>query len=129
MPRAIGTFASRVRMPLTGRACLAMMVHMSRDTKVPPNWDPRATIRLRVDKFELMTRVVGATTMAQRSVLIGVDRKTIGRAINGVIGEVFMASTIAALRRHEPALRACGLTPSLDELFEVVTAETQEAAA
>lgn len=79
-----------------------------------------ATIRLRVDRFELMTRIVGAATPTSRAALIGVDRKTIGRAMDGTVGEVFMVKTITALRRHTEALSACGLTPSLDELFEVV---------
>jgi len=80
---------------------------------------------LRVEKFELMTRVVGATSIVERSDLIGVHAKTIRRAMDGIVGEVFMAKTVLALRRHESELRACGLTPSLDELFEVVDAEAE----
>lgn len=100
---------------------------MSRDTRAPADRD--STIRLRLDRFELMTRVVGATTIAGRAELIGVDRKTMTRILRGHqrIGEVFMASTVTALRRRGPELAACGLTASLDELFEVV--EFAEAAA
>lgn len=96
---------------------------MPRDTDAPLDAGTNATIRLRLDRFELMTRVVGATTSAARAQLIGVDRKTIYRAIEeGTIGEVFMAQTVAALRRHSETLASCGLTPTLDELFEVVAA-------
>lgn len=97
---------------------------MSRDTDVPTRRDTPATIRLRLDKFELMTRIVGAATPTERADLIGVDRKTIYRVLDGAtsVGEVFMAQTVSALRRHSETLAACGLTPTLDELFEVVAA-------
>jgi hypothetical protein len=79
-------------------------------------------VRLRVDRFELMTRVIGKTTITGRAELIGVDRKTLRRVLHGGItpGEVFIGKTVAALRRHADTLAECGLSPSLDELFEVV---------
>ena len=110
------------RLGLTGLACPANLGHMSRDMRAPNERDTAATIQLRLDRFELMTRVVGATTVAGRAELIGIDRKTMSRILNGsqLIGEVFIAKTVAALRRHADTLGECGLTPSLDELFEVV---------
>jgi len=90
--------------------------------EVPHERGTGATIRLRGDRFELMTRIVGAATPIERARLIGVDRKTIGRVRAGAIrpGHEFMAKTVAALRLHSAALAECGLVPSLDELFEVV---------
>jgi hypothetical protein len=96
---------------------------MSRDTDVPHGGDVHATVRLRKDRFELMTRVVGAATSNSRADLLGVDRKTIYRAMQGVFGLGFMARTVSALGRHSELLAECGMTPTLDELFEVVEGE------
>lgn len=93
---------------------------MPQDVHAPHRRDAPATIRLRQDRFELMTRVIGATTPSARAKLIGVDRKTFYRARQGVFGMIFMAQTVAALREHSQVLGECGLTASLDELFEVV---------
>lgn len=102
---------------------------MSRDTDAPEDRGTPATIRLRKDRFELMTNAVGATTRVARSELIGVDVRTITRAVNGIVGEAFMAKTVAALRRHRKALKARGLNPTLDDLFEVVDIEAERVAA
>jgi len=95
---------------------------MPRDVDAPPSRDVVATIRVRRDRFDLMTRIVGATTPDARAELIGVHRRTLNRALKGRPGDKFMAQTVAALRRHSEALGACGLAPTLDELFEVVAA-------
>ena len=95
---------------------------MPRDVDAPPRRDVSATIRVRRDRLDLMTGILGATTTAAKAELIGVDRRTFNRALSGQPGEVFMANTVAALRRHSEALGACGLAPTLDELFEVVAA-------
>ena len=82
--------------------------------------DTSGTVRLRHEPFALMTRVLGCENDTQRAALIGVRPRTIRRAKDGILGEVFMARTIIALRRHSAALAECGLTPTLDALFEVV---------
>lgn len=74
------------------------------------------TIRLRPDKFDLLTSAVGADTDTARAELIGVDRRTIRRVRDGVVGEAFMAQAVAALRRQGDALSLV----TLDDLFEVV---------
>jgi hypothetical protein len=97
---------------------------MPRDTDVPHSGDVHATVRLRKDRWELMTRIVGAATPNSRADLLGVDRKTIYRAtMQGVFGLAFMARTVSALSRHSDLLAECGMTPTLDELFEVVDGE------
>lgn len=101
----------------------AIVGHMPRDADAPIDRDTSATIRIRKDRFDLMTRIAGAPTPAARAALIGVDRKTIRRALAGSVGEVFMANTVTALRRHSVTLAANGLAPTLDELFEVVAVE------
>lgn len=80
-----------------------------------------ATIRLRADKFDLMTRILGCENEPARAELIGVTARTISRARAGLIGEAFMAKTIHALRQRLPELQRYGLDPTLDELFEVTT--------
>lgn len=94
-------------------------------THAPLDRDTDVTVRLRVDRFELMTRVIGYASTAARARLIGVDRKTLRLVVTGEIapGEAFIGKTVAALRRHSDVLTSCGLTPSLDELFEVVEEE------
>jgi hypothetical protein len=98
----------------------------ARDGHVLPGTD--AEIRLRVDRFELMTRVLGCESDLARAYLIGVDPRTISRARQGVIGEVFMAKLVTALRRNRPRLAELGLEPTLDDLFEVVELASDKAA-
>jgi hypothetical protein len=97
---------------------------MSRDTDVPNDRDTRAVIRLKVENgetnFDLMTRIVGRGNDTARGELIEMDRKTVSRAREGVVGEEFIANTIVALRRHERLLATCGQTPDFDSLFEIV---------
>jgi len=93
---------------------------MPQDTYAPPLRDTSATISLRMERYLLMTRVIGATTPGERAELIGVDRKTIFRAEQrGQFGRDFMAAAVAAFRQHTELLQSCGLSPTLDELFEV----------
>lgn len=96
---------------------------MPRDTVAPHSRDPRATIRLRRDRFELMTRIVGATTWQARADLLDMDRKTLQRARQGVFGLAFMAQAVSALERHAELLATCGVTPTLNDLFEVVDSD------
>jgi hypothetical protein len=79
-----------------------------------------ASIRLRVDQFDLMTRVLGLVHDEARARAIGINSKSLYRARRGALGEGFIAATVAALRRREDELAELNLVPSMDALFEVV---------
>lgn len=68
-----------------------------------------------------MTELAGCVDDDDRARLIGVDVKTVRRARRGILGEVFMARTVAALRPHAGAIQLkLGVEVTLDELFNVV---------
>ncbi|SCL32222.1 hypothetical protein GA0070616_4410 [Micromonospora nigra] len=80
-----------------------------------------AGIRLDVARHTELFAAIGCDSPAKIAAETGVTERTVRRARQGVIGEVFMAQTVAALQRHEKTLTAAGLKPpTLDELFTVV---------
>lgn len=88
------------------------------DTAIPDT----AGIHLDVARHTELFAAIGCTTAAQIAAETGVTERTVRRARRGVIGEVFIASTVAALHRHADKLRERGhQPPTLDELFTVVT--------
>lgn len=93
-----------------------------------PDPGRRAKLRLREDRFNLMTRVIGLEREKHRAELVGVDVRTLLRARKGIIGEVFVAGVIAGLRQHSQTLAQYGLEPTLDDLFEVVVDPGRRAA-
>lgn len=85
----------------------------------------QAMLRLRVERFDLMTRVLGCESDTARAALINMTYQSVRRAKrDNIVGGVFVAQTIAALRRHEDELRQYGLKPSFDELFEIVDVDS-----
>lgn len=81
-----------------------------------------AGIALDVDRHRELFAAIGCESDVAIATETGVTDRTVRRARDGVIGEVFMARTIAALRRNADKLHAAGLTPpTLDELFSVWT--------
>lgn len=81
-----------------------------------------AGIRLNLVLHRQLFKAIGCETDAAIAAETGVSDRTIRRAREGVIGEVFMSKTITALRRHEPKLLAHGLQPpTLADLFSVPT--------
>ncbi|MET7949266.1 hypothetical protein [Micromonospora sp. NPDC005324] len=81
-----------------------------------------AGIRLDVAHHTELFAAIGCDTPAKIAAETGVTERTVRRARQGVIGEVFIAQTIAALQRRDAQLRAAGMkAPILDELFTVVT--------
>ncbi len=82
----------------------------------------RATIRLRVERFDLMTAALQAYTDVARAELIGVTDRTVRRAKQGIIGGEFVAATLAGLGERRADLAVIGLAPTFDELFEIVVA-------
>lgn len=93
---------------------------MTENMHVHDSQNMQPSLRLRVEKFDLMTRILGCESEAARAELVGVSYRTMLRARTKNIGEVFAAQTIVSLRRHQDTLGRYGLKPTLDELFEVV---------
>nr|MDT0660806.1 hypothetical protein [Micromonospora sp. DSM 115978] len=87
-----------------------------------------ATLRLRSDRFDLMTTALGCRTDIARGELLGLSPRTIYRARRGSFGLEFIVKTIFVLQQHREALAEFNLCPSLDELFEVVTPALAKAA-
>ncbi|MGJ3230158.1 hypothetical protein ACQEUV_33215 [Micromonospora aurantiaca (nom. illeg.)] len=85
-------------------------------------------IRLRVDLFDAMTTLLGYRSDVARAEFIDVTPRTINRARAGIIGEQFMAKTVAALAPHADRLAEYNLRPTLNDLFEVVSASADQAA-
>lgn len=81
-----------------------------------------AGIALDVDRHRELFTAIGCESVESIAAETGVSDRTIRRARQGVIGEVFMARTIAALRRNSDKLHEAGMNPpTLDELFTVWT--------
>ena len=80
----------------------------------------RGAIRLKADRFDLITRVLGCDSDEARARLINVSPKTIYRARRGSLGQELIAQTLITLRDRRDELAAYNLIPSFDELFEVV---------
>lgn len=94
----------------------------------PSEEEPRATLRLRTERFALMWAVLGYKTDVEIANAAGYSRKTIARARTGQLGEVFVANTVHTLQQHADTLAKYGLNPTLDELF-VVEQQTESRAA
>lgn len=81
-----------------------------------------AGIQLDVERHRELFAAIGCTSVEAIAAVTGVSDRTVRRARQGIIGEVFMAQTIAALQRNARKLRKAGMKPpTLDELFSVVT--------
>ncbi|MEV4197067.1 hypothetical protein [Micromonospora globbae] len=95
---------------------------MSTDMHVPSQQDA-AGIRLDVDRYLSLFRLIGCDNLTKIAAESGLTVRQVRRARNGgVIGEVFMARTVAALQRHAGRLAEFGHEPpTLDDLFTVTT--------
>jgi hypothetical protein len=79
----------------------------------------RAGVFLKNEHFALVSRVLGFSSDAALSRVIGMDRMTIGRARDGVIGERFIAAVLSAFGGHKEELAALGVGVSFEDLFEI----------
>lgn len=79
-----------------------------------------AGIALNADLHRELFAAIGCESAAAIAAETGVTDRTVRRARDGVIGEVFMARTIAALHRNADKLHAAGYkVPTLNDLFRV----------
>lgn len=94
---------------------------MSTDIHDTPNREV-AGIRLDVDLHRKLFAAIGCVSAEAIAAETGITARTVRRARQGVVGEVFIAQTIAALERNAARLRAAGYRPpTLAELFTVVS--------
>ena len=95
---------------------------MSTDTSNTATQDTTG-IRLDVEQYLLLFRLIGCDTLTAIAAETGLTVRQVRRVRNGgVIGEVFMARSVAALQRNADKLAEYGHEPpTLDDLFTVTT--------
>jgi hypothetical protein len=79
----------------------------------------RAGVFLRTEHFALVAQLLDLRTDAALSRAIGMDRITISRAREGVIGERFIAAVLKAFGEHEDRLRQLGVGVKFEDLFTI----------
>lgn len=84
-----------------------------------PTVDVRAGVFLRTEHFALVARLLDLTTDAALSRAIGMDRITISRARDGIIGERFIAAVLSVFGDRKDELAPLGVGVTFDDLFEV----------
>jgi len=92
--------------------------HVSYDMHVAPV-DVRPGVFLKTEHFSLVAKLLGHTSDAALSRAIGMDRNTISRAREGVIGERFIAAVLKAFGDRGEELTKYGVGVSFDDLFEI----------
>jgi hypothetical protein len=81
--------------------------------------DVRAGVFLRTNHFALVARLLNLTTDAALSRAIGMDRITISRARDGIIGERFIAAVLKAFGDRKADLAVLGVGVAFEDLFEI----------
>lgn len=81
--------------------------------------DLRAGVFLKTDHFALVAKLLDLTTDAAIARAIGMDRLTIGRARDGIIGERFIAAVLSAFGQHAETLAGLGVGVKFDDLFQI----------
>lgn len=81
--------------------------------------ETRAGVFLRTEHFALVAKLLDLTTDAALSRAIGMDRITIGRARDGIIGERFIAAVLSAFGQHADQLAKLGVGVTFEDLFEI----------
>lgn len=76
-----------------------------------------------------MFALLGATKDNEIAAMAGYKPRTISRARAGQLGHTFVINTVYTLQRHADRLAEYGITPTLDELFEVVENRPESRAA
>jgi hypothetical protein len=79
-------------------------------------------VRLCVDHFDFVTRMLGHTTWQAKAEFIGMDPATLSRARSGaVVGEKLVARTLVALDRHRGWFAEKNTAITFDSLFEIAS--------
>lgn len=94
--------------------------HVSYDMHVAPTApDVRAGVFLKTEHFALVAKLLDYTTDAALSRAIGMDRMTISRARNGIIGEQFIASVLRVFGERADELAKYSVGVAFEDLFEI----------
>jgi hypothetical protein len=81
--------------------------------------DLRAGVFLKTEHFALVAKLLDLPSDAAIGRAIGMDRLTIGRARDGIIGERFIAAVLSAFGQRAEALAELGVGVKFDDLFEL----------
>jgi hypothetical protein len=81
--------------------------------------DLRAGVFLKTDHFALVTKLLDLTSDAAIGRAIGMDRLTIGRARDGIIGERFIAAVLSTFGQHADTLSELGVGVQFEDLFQI----------
>lgn len=83
----------------------------------PP--DVRAGVYLKVERFNLICRILGHTSDPTIGRSIGMTDRTVSRAREGVIGERFIAAVLKTFGEREEELAEYGIGVRFEDLFEI----------
>lgn len=83
----------------------------------PP--DVRAGVYLKVERFNLICRILGHTSDPTIGRFIGMTDRTVSRAREGIIGERFIAAVLRTFGEHEVELAEYGIGIRFEDLFEI----------
>lgn len=79
-----------------------------------------AGVYLNEERFNIITRALGATSDAARARLLNIDPKTLYLARKGgIVGEKFIASAVHVLQKHTDTLEAIGVKPTFEAMFDI----------
>lgn len=92
--------------------------HVSTDTDVALV-DKRPAVFLKVDRFDLICRILDHTTDAAIARFIGMTEPTIPRARKGIIGEKFIAAVLKNFGERSDELAKYGIGTRFEDLFEI----------
>lgn len=81
--------------------------------------DVRAGVYLKVERFDLICRILGHTSGPAVGRFIGMTDRTVDRARKGIIGEQFIAAVLKAIGEHEAELAELGIGVRFEDLFEI----------
>jgi hypothetical protein len=81
--------------------------------------DLRARVFLKTGHFALVAKLLDLPSDAAIGRAIGMDRLTIGRARDGVIGERFIAAVLSAFGQHADPLAKLGVGVKFEDLFSI----------
>lgn len=95
---------------------------VSQDMQVQTRTDTTPKVRLRQERYEAWSRLLGLNTDTARAEFFGYDERTIRRARAGRLGANFIARTVFGFRTRLADLAPYGIDPALDELFTVEAA-------
>jgi hypothetical protein len=81
--------------------------------------EARAGVFLKIDHFALVAKLLNLNTDEALSRALGMNRITMSRARDGILGERFIAAVLYVFGKRATELAALGVGVKFDDLFEV----------